>query len=145
MNIKKSLLALAVAGVALVNTVSAAWIPTGATDILPMPHLQGKNARTLPLTAQVLFRERNVINGRTVGFRWSPLPGAPVQFRMNPSTGTELRDTVTDGLGVARATWEVPRFNRSRRVNYSARFQGGFYRGYRLNSAFDSATIFVNP
>ena len=143
MNLKKSLIALVVAGVAAINTVSAAWVPTGATDIDQTPQLQGQNARTLRLSARLTFKEKNVVNGHTV-FRWSPLPGAPIQFRMVPSTGTEIRNATTDGNGVAAVTWEVPRFNHSRRVGYNATFEGGFYNGVRLNRATGGASIYVN-
>jgi hypothetical protein len=123
--------------------LSAAWVPTGATDMKRLPDLQGQNARTLELSTQMLFQEKNVMNGRITGYRWSPLSGATIQFRMNPSTGTELRDQATDGAGWSRVRWEVPRRNTKSRFSYIATYRGGFKNGVRLSSKSDLGVIYV--
>ena len=140
----KSLLVTAVALMVSAATATAAWIPTGSTDILPMPQLEGQNARKLTLRAQLLLKEKNVVNGHVIGYRWKPFSGVPIQFRMTPSTGTEIRNGATDGTGTASVVWEVPRYNRSRRIGYSAAFDGGYYFGIRMNRASEGSSIFVN-
>lgn len=143
MNIKTALLAVATAGMALVHTVSASWQPTGRTDILRMPNMQGTNGSAIRLTAQVFFEEKDVVGRRAV-YRWSPLVGANIQFTMRPSTGVQVLNTVTDPAGYAGVNWLIPSRNRDRSIQYGAKFLGGFSQGYYFRPSSAAATIYVN-
>ena len=102
---------------------------------------------TLVLDAQLAREMAYVDRGRVRQRGWFALPNAPIYFKALPSTGAEVVGPTSSGRdGWAKAKWEVPRWNRSRRIPVYVYFDGGTVSGVQYRrAASKKSTIYVTP